>query len=206
MPSDSTPWTDAHRDGPSPRYGRPLAQLSYSARFRRLKDPTVHPVVDGLQQKLCAMCCQAKPLDAFRLRRDGVFGRVSHCVPCAPERRREMAAHHGKNYTAYHRQRRFGIDGETFEAMLAAQGGRCAICTSDVPGSARTWVLDHDHGSGRARGVLCQRCNRGLGLLRDDPAVLEAAVRYLRQGRHPRSAALGVAAQGDPSRYRGHRR
>jgi hypothetical protein len=62
MPYDSAPRTDAHRDGPWPRYGRPLEQLFYSAWFRRLKDPAAHPVVEGLQQKVCAMCCRPKPL------------------------------------------------------------------------------------------------------------------------------------------------
>lgn len=61
--------------------------------------------------------------------------------------------------------------------MLATQGGRCAICR-ELPGRKALHV-DHDHASGRVRGLLCFRCNAGLGNFRDDPGTLKAALSYL---------------------------
>ena len=63
---------------------------------------------------------------------------------------------------------------EHYEAMLDAKGGVCAIC-GDAP-SGTVLHVDHHHETGVVRGLLCNRC---LGLLKDDPAVLRAALAYL---------------------------
>jgi len=62
------------------------------------------------------------------------------------------------------------------ETMVETQGGQCAIC-SRVPTKL---VVDHDHRSGRIRGLLCGPCNLGLGHLRDQPVLCERAADYLR--------------------------
>ena len=59
---------------------------------------------------------------------------------------------------------------------------RCAIC-GDLP-STKRHSLDHCHVSGRMRGVLCTRCNSGLGFFRDDPRILKQAIEYLRRADH----------------------
>jgi hypothetical protein len=51
---------------------------------------------------------------------------------------------------------------------------QCAICNTEGK-----LVVDHDHGTGKIRGMLCHHCNRGLGHFRDDPALLDFAVQYL---------------------------
>ncbi len=74
-------------------------------------------------------------------------------------------------------RRKYGISIDEFEALLAAQGDRCAICGG--PENGRQWHVDHHHGSGRVRGVLCDNCNRGLGHFGDDPERLRAAAAYV---------------------------
>jgi hypothetical protein len=88
----------------------------------------------------------------------------------------------------------YGITIEQFETMLAAQGGRCAICRKPFRRSFDTHV-DHDHATGRVRGILCSACNNGLGRFRDDPAVLRHAARYLERDRM-RGDAPGNDEQG----------
>src|SRR6185312_15133032 len=56
----------------------------------------------------------------------------------------------------------FGISLADYHAMLAAQGGRCAICRTDNPGP-KGFAVDHDHATGKVRGLLCVNCNPGLG-------------------------------------------
>lgn len=76
------------------------------------------------------------------------------------------------------RQYKFGIAPGTWDAMLAAQGGGCAICgTTQWPGKGPHG--DHDHVTGRFRGILCHDCNLLLGNAKDDPARLRAAIEYL---------------------------
>jgi len=68
---------------------------------------------------------------------------------------------------------------EEFEALLAEQGGKCAICRGEEPGPWGTWRLDHNHKTGRVRGLLCFSCNVFLGHAKDSPRILKAAVHYL---------------------------
>lgn len=78
------------------------------------------------------------------------------------------------------RQYLYGLTSEEYEALLAKQGGVCAICGLDEwPGKHNVPRVDHDHKTGRVRGILCDHCNFGLGKFKDDPARLIAAVRYL---------------------------
>lgn len=74
----------------------------------------------------------------------------------------------------------FGISIEEYEALLAAQGGKCATCDS-TEADSRGWRLhtDHDHATGRIRGLLCGPCNRAIGLLNDDAERFAALAQYL---------------------------
>jgi hypothetical protein len=76
------------------------------------------------------------------------------------------------------RQYLYGITPEQFAERLIAQDNRCAICRTDTP-NGKGWQVDHDHATGKVRGVLCVNCNTLLGHSNDDPARLEAAVAYL---------------------------
>lgn len=77
-----------------------------------------------------------------------------------------------------HLKRKFGLTIEQYEAMLAEQGGGCAICHRS-PRDDISLHVDHDHSTGRIRGLLCFRCNNSLGDMEDDPSLLRAALRYL---------------------------
>ncbi len=67
---------------------------------------------------------------------------------------------------------------EQYKAMAERQGGVCAIC-SGKPKSGRL-AVDHIHGTTTVRGLLCNLCNSGLGLFKDDPNRLAAAIEYLK--------------------------
>jgi len=74
--------------------------------------------------------------------------------------------------------RRYGMSKAEVDRLRESQGDKCAICTDPGPEH-----LDHDHDTGRVRQLLCQRCNFGLGLYRDDPALLRAAADYVERHR-----------------------
>ena len=73
---------------------------------------------------------------------------------------------------------RYGITLEQKRQMLADQLGCCAICATADFGKKGP-VVDHNHETGKVRGILCDPCNKGLGHFRDDPARLRAAIEYL---------------------------
>jgi hypothetical protein len=75
------------------------------------------------------------------------------------------------------RLKMYGLTREQWKAALAGQGGKCAICQR---ADNRTLSADHDHATGEVRGLLCRRCNLGLGCFQDSPSALCAALKYLK--------------------------
>ena len=78
----------------------------------------------------------------------------------------------------YRLKTQYNLTLEDYEAMHEAQGGGCAIC-GEAEDTGRLLAVDHDHETGLVRGLLCTRCNTGLGLFRDNPDLLDAAREYL---------------------------
>lgn len=80
---------------------------------------------------------------------------------------------------------RYGLTVETHAELLIAQHGKCAICGAapDPDGikAASRLHVDHVHGTTAVRGLLCHRCNPGIGYFLDNPELLEAAAAYLRR-------------------------
>lgn len=83
----------------------------------------------------------------------------------------------------YHLSGVYGISLDTYNDMVQAQDGLCLICnmpeTRRFRGSTLRLSVDHCHETGNVRGLLCSACNKGIGMLGDDPARLLAAVEYL---------------------------
>ena len=81
------------------------------------------------------------------------------------------------------RIRSYGISEDEFDQMMINQGGKCYICKGDNGSIAL--CIDHDHLTGKVRGLLCNKCNRGLGLFSDDLVLLKRAMSYLIDGVKP---------------------
>jgi hypothetical protein len=77
------------------------------------------------------------------------------------------------------RAKQLGVDDDEYERMLEAQGGGCAICGAKP--KTRRLHVDHDHATGKVRGLLCHRCNRALPMWVDVVWLLKA-IRYLEPG------------------------
>ena len=99
----------------------------------------------------------------------------------AAERERLRAAHqaHPERRKAYN-IKRYGLTLEAFDVLWDVQSGCCAICQRPLSRDRKTHV-DHDHTTGRVRGLLCHGCNIGLGSFCDSPNTLVAATEYLRK-------------------------
>lgn len=102
------------------------------------------------------------------------------------ENRAERArrAEHPEKFRNLHLRKKYaGLTLAGVSAMSDQQGHKCAICKEAegtvISGKSISLAVDHDHVTGAIRGLLCVKCNRGLGLFRDDPALLTAAIEYL---------------------------
>ncbi len=115
--------------------------------------------------------------------------RARHLAKMMRERPLEQRAREKRrNDKTYLRRRisRFGITPVEWFRMLDRQEMRCLVCPNRLvisrsPRASRrlTAHVDHDHKTGRVRGILCGECNRGLGQFQDDPQILRSAAAYL---------------------------
>jgi len=121
----------------------------------------------------CRVCGEEKPITAFRFRNDNQKYRTN-CVEC--QDRQGQAS-------------RYNITVGFIQELQERQGNKCAICgthSDDIPHATfrNTLVVDHDHGTGAVRGLLCPSCNVILGHAKDDPTVLLRAALYLQEHTH----------------------
>jgi AraC-like DNA-binding protein len=97
----------------------------------------------------------------------------------------------------------FGITRRTFERIFEQQGYCCGCCRSTDARSDQGWHVDHDHVTGAIRGVLCARCNTGIGMLGDRVGTVRSAIAYLEahalRGGYSRDPEPPV--RGGPTRY-----
>jgi hypothetical protein len=126
--------------------------------------------------KWCYRCGKTKKLDQFHKTRRGA------CRPCHSEISMEWQKKHKGRMRAYmfrHAlKRKYGITVDIYLELFRKQGFGCAICKKPCS-SGRVLAVDHDHISGVIRGLLCRRCNIGLGNFQDDPVLLSTAAGYL---------------------------
>lgn len=104
---------------------------------------------------------------------------------CRAEARKRYNTPEGYAYHESHRLKStYGITLEKYNEMLSQQGGLCFICgnpeTGNISTRKRTLVVDHDHGTGKVRKLLCTNCNRGLGGFGDNTILMERAIRYIK--------------------------
>lgn len=87
-------------------------------------------------------------------------------------------------YSDAYLRKKYGITLEWYRKQLSKQNNVCAICkqpeTAVIKGKVISMPVDHCHKTGKTRGLLCTKCNRGLGLFRDDHDILKSAIDYLK--------------------------
>jgi hypothetical protein len=129
--------------------------------------------------KKCTSCREVKTREEFYPSKARPDGRMIYCIACA----KDKSKNGGYVQTALtqrksHLMKRYGMTIEEFDQMREDQNGLCAVCK--FPHAELH--IDHDHETGRIRGLLCNKCNLGIGFMRDDPEVLQAAINYLTNG------------------------
>ncbi len=111
----------------------------------------------------------------------GLRYRIKHKDKIAAKTRawyRANRAYALKRGTERLRKRLYGVTVEMFNAMIKAQKNKCPICSKHL----KKPHIDHCHKTGKVRGILCVKCNWGLGLFQDDQALMRKAIRYLNRG------------------------
>lgn len=143
--------------------------------------------------KRCTVCKVEKSLADFYANRRSADGKGYRCKVCDTTARKKSRHSGGKDCKTFqgNRERRyqrlFGLAIVDYDRMLKEQGGGCAICQTTSPNGVGEsgrhlyyFAVDHCHATGKVRGLLCNRCNRALGMFQDDEVLLQKAIGYLK--------------------------
>jgi hypothetical protein len=136
------------------------------------------PYAEG-DRKICSACRNDLPLNAFNKNRAFKDGLANQCRDCLNESRRKWREAHPDRHKARHVKNRYGIALDEYEAMAQRANGKCPICKEPPPPPFKAFDLDHDHETGKVRGLLCRPCNLALGGARDNPTILRALADYI---------------------------
>lgn len=131
--------------------------------------------------KLCRVCGEEKPLNDFHNSSQTKDGKCPRCKKCDATARRKWSKNNPERSRESSRRRnllcKYGITVEEYEELLRKQKDVCGIC--EGKSSDRNLAVDHDHTTGRVRGLLCNNCNRALGLFQDSRDILQKALDYI---------------------------
>ena len=137
-----------------------------------------------LETRVCRVCGNEKHLvDEFYLSRKnpGLASSYSYeCKECTVKRTTAYNKRNSSSVRSQYLKRNYGLTFEEFDLMLTHQDNSCAICKgTKTYGRHKRFTVDHDHSTGKIRGLLCHRCNTALGLIGDDIHTLKSMIKYL---------------------------
>ena len=194
-----TKWTDeelisiAKGDGSRSVMAK-LHHGAYRAAIRRDLLDSIYPSIGPYPEyvltkthKSCSDCKKIKQLKAFHNDASSKNGKMSHCKSCKKDYEKE---HKVKPKIKKHRQdrefkrglfRNYGITVDQYQKMFNNQKGNCGICSKNQKVLTRRLAVDHNHGTGHIRGLLCDGCNPGIGYFKDSIKLLQNAIEYLKR-------------------------
>jgi hypothetical protein len=152
----------------------------------------------------CKTCAEEKPEDQFNRDRSKKIGRRGHCKVCEnkkirsrraedPEEIKQARRDQSKKFRQEQPEKaraiqrnsylkwQYGMTSAEYDVKLASQGGGCYICEKTPQEEGQMLAVDHDHGTGKIRGILCQRCNTTLGRFQEDPKLLRKVANYIEE-------------------------
>jgi len=131
--------------------------------------PTAVPYSDT--HRICYDCGKEKLLEKFAKSKNQPQGRVYRCKSCMNK---------------YQPRRKYGLSHKDLSELMAKQHSVCAICgqpeTMKRRGTLQRLAIDHDHKTGKVRGLLCSKCNSALGYFNDNIGHVKNAFKYLKSG------------------------
>jgi Recombination endonuclease VII len=136
--------------------------------------------------KICSKCNKSKSVVDFYRASNMKSGYRNSCKECDKQYNKKWQnkstsketwrkASNRYDHRVARRKRLYGLSDEAYQALLVKQNNRCGICQQRL----KIACVDHDHATGKVRGLLCSRCNRSIGLLGDSKEALQRALDYI---------------------------
>ena len=139
-----------------------------------------------LKQKECSKCKEVKNGVDFDMRRASKDGLTSQCTICLRVKSMKVRKDNPESSRANNLKNRFDMTIEQYNVIFLKQKGKCRICNNaetmkSLNGEIKWLSCDHNHNTGKVRGLLCNACNTGIGKMGDSIKVLESAIKYLKK-------------------------
>jgi len=127
--------------------------------------------------KSCSACLRELPRSRFHKDKQNPDGLCGRCIECRAHERRLA---------------RYDLTPQQYKRMLFMQNYQCAICHRPLPELEHGLAVDHDHVTGKVRGLLCLNCNTGLGQFADDVVRMHRALEYVKLWKEEHDSQQGV--------------
>lgn len=132
-------------------------------------------------KQICKTCKKEKDISCF-YERPGPYITKS-CKDCICERQKGYKQPRKKYSIEYRREKyresKYSFSQKEHDKIFKEQNGKCAICRTPESDLNHILAVDHCHKTGKVRGLLCNSCNKGLGMFKDNTLILEDAIYYL---------------------------
>lgn len=136
--------------------------------------------------KQCCTCKGTLPIDDFHNDRTKKDGKCAQCKNCKNKYRKiwnQNNPEKRKMHRKIHKKlRKYKLKRKDYNKMVEYQGGKCVICEKTCTKNP-VLSIDHDHKTGKVRGLLCNACNSGIAFFKDDINLIERAIHYLQAHR-----------------------
>jgi len=136
-----------------------------------------HPGPRTTGFKTCSFCQQKKRVSEYSKRLRAKDGLRHRCKPCDRKEDKKYRQNNPSKQRLCKVKHTYGLNKKEYEALVKKHNGKCAICEFDN----KQLGIDHCHYTGKVRGLLCSRCNSGIGMLGDDVKTLQKAMKYLKE-------------------------
>ena len=147
-------------------------KMKYCSKCKEYRDiAEFYPHITNKYSSLCKFHNKEYAANAWKIKKNEMYLRNKRWVANNKEKR--------KIYGRIQRLKRaYGLTLEAYEILVKNQNKRCLIC-NEIP--KKKLVVDHDHKTGKIRGLLCEACNKGIGHFKDNCLNLQNAINYLRK-------------------------
>lgn len=127
----------------------------------------------------CIKCGETKEISCFYPHKRSPNGFRSQCKDCCKTQINKQRESNPDKYREYELKRLYGISISEYNVLFQKQNGKCAICKIDHIKLKKRLEVDHNHQTGKVRGLLCGNCNKTLGKINDSISIVQNMLSYL---------------------------
>jgi len=131
--------------------------------------------------KECNHCKRKLSKKEFHKNKNNSDGLAKRCKSCSAQSNKSFCnSEKGRRYKFNQKLKQYGLTFDEYMEILVKQKNRCANCRREQTDLNRLFHVDHNHKTGKVRGLLCSNCNTALGLLKEDFLIINNLKRYLK--------------------------